>query len=361
MQISVQPLHVGVLPRVPFLAHSEELLRLLLATAPAAGSRILEIGCGPNSPLVPMLRRSISAAEIHQIDARPDVVAVAARQNPDCRVEQMLAANMAPIASASKHLVVAMSVFDQNAADLCPGIASEVLRILAPGGLLVYIHNEELNLPSTAASLLQRSAGQTLLLPSDSWQPGNELEYCTGRRGEIESALATLGSEGEPIARFLNDVYPQFYGRLLARTADLRVSAPGMRERTLQVMTQIRACVARLRREWHIDLKDHRTSDLLRNHVEGGIFSEDNGFETLLAGMFEIRRGVAWQTYFSQRPPARYFVRGTMHLGYTAESAPPTVAEFRQELNPRPVLDDSQALFIAYQYGLAVRPIRRSA
>lgn len=355
MQIPVRPLHVGVLPRVPFLAHSEELLRLLLATAPAAGSRVLEIGCGPNSPLVPMLRRYLPGADIHQIDARPDVVAAAARQNPGCRVEQMLASNMASIPNASKHLVVAMSVFDQNAADLCPGIASEVRRILAPGGLLVYIHNEELNLPSTAASLLHRSAGQTLLLPSDSWHPGNEVEYCTGDRRAIESALAKLGTEGEPIARFLNDVYPQLYGRLQARTADLRVSAPGMRERTLPMMNQIRACVARLRREWNIDLEDRRTSEMLRNHVERGIFSEHNGFETVLAGMFEIRRGAPWQTYFSQRPPARYFVRGTMHFGYTTETAPPSVTEYRQELNPNPVLDDSQAMFIAFQYGLAVR------
>src|SRR5687767_10555678 len=186
MLSTLTPQFFGILPRAPFLVHSDELLQYLLSFGPAQCQRALEIGCGPESPLLPMLRRRWPAIDVHQIDARPDVVAEAAQHHPDGKVQQMLASDMTGIASGSKQLVVAMSVFDQNAEDLLPAIAHEIHRVLVDDGVVVYIHNEEMNLPSAAASLLQRSSGRTLLLPSDRWQPGNDFEYCSADRNQVE-------------------------------------------------------------------------------------------------------------------------------------------------------------------------------
>jgi SAM-dependent methyltransferase len=357
MPPSVEPLFVGMLPRAPFLAHSDELLRHLLSYGPSHCHHALEIGCGPNSPLLPMLRRRWPEMDVHQIDARPDVVAAAARNHPGVRVEQMLASDMAAIPDCSKQLVVAMSVFDQNADDMLPDIAREVHRVLAPDGLVVYLHNEELNLPSAAASLLNRSAGKTLLLPSDRWRPVNDLEYCSADRSELEQALMQLRQEAQPLAQYLFDVYPRLYGTPPARSAYWKVAAPAMRDYTFPVMSQIRRCVAALRERRSVRLDDHRTTQLLRRHVEDGIFCEKHGFRIVRAGCFELRYNSAWNAYFKDRPSATYFVRGTMRFGYATASAPPPIAEYEQSLNRNPALKNEEVMLIAYQYGLVARKI----
>ena len=121
MPSPVEPLFVGMLPRAPFLVHSDQLLQHLLSYGPVVCHDALEIGCGPCSPLVPMLQRRWPGIDVHQIDARPDVVAKAAQHRPGGKVEQMLASDMATIPDGSKQLVAAMSVFDQNADDLLAG------------------------------------------------------------------------------------------------------------------------------------------------------------------------------------------------------------------------------------------------
>jgi hypothetical protein len=303
-----------------------------------------------------MLRRRWPEIDVHQIDARPDVVAEAAKHHPGGRVEQMLASDMAAIPDGSKQLVVAMSVFDQNAEDILSAIAREIHRVLAADGLVVYVHNEEMNLPSAADSLLQRSSGRTLLLPSDHWLPGNDLEYCSADRNELEHALYGLGERGRPILQYLVDLYPSLYGSPPDRSEYWKVAAPVMRNYTLPVMCQIRETVAILRAH-HVQLDDHRTRQLLQQHIEGRIFCESLGFKIERSGFFELRQNLRWRTYFSQRPAANHFVRGTMRFGYATASTPPPSGEYVQDLNGNPSVGDDDVMFIGYQYGLVARRV----
>jgi hypothetical protein len=357
MQSPVEPVYVGMLPRAPFLVHSEQLLQHLLTYGPADCPNALEIGCGPASPLLGMLRRRWPQIDLHQIDARPDVVAEASRHHPDGRVQQMLASNMSGIPDGSKQLVVAMSVFDQNADDMLPAIAREVRRVLSPDGLVVYIHNEEMNLPSAAASLLQRSSDQTLLLPSDHWLPGNDLEYCTADRREVESTITRVGAEAAPLAQYLVDVFPRLYSNPPDRSEYWKVAAPVLRDYTLPLMTQMRRSVALLRERQGVRLNDHGTRQLLRNHIEDRIFCAGQGFQVVRSGFFELRHKLNWRACFRDRPAATHFVRGTTRFGYATMSAPPLNADCVQYLNGNPLPGDDDVTFIAYQYGMAARRI----
>jgi hypothetical protein len=304
-----------------------------------------------------MLRRRWPEIEVHQIDARPDVVAAAKQHHPGGRVEQMLASDMAAIPDGSKQLVIAMSVFDQNAEDLLPAIAREVHRVLSPYGLVVYVHNEELNLPSAADSLLQRTAGQTLLLPSDHWHPGNDVEYCSVDRSEVERALRQLGDTARPVLQYLHDLYPSLYGAPPDRSEYWKVAEPVMRNYGVGVMSAIRQNVAALREQLRVQLDDHRTSQLLQQHIEDRIFSERHGFRIERSGFFELRHNTNWKTYFADRPPATHFMRGTMRFGYATASAPPPGEEYVQDLNSNPPVDEAQVTFVAYQYGLVARRV----
>jgi SAM-dependent methyltransferase len=358
MQSSFDSLEVGAFPRKPFLAHSESLLQLLLLFAPSDCSHVLEIGCGPCSPLLPMLWRRWPDVDVHQIDARREVVLEAVKHNRRGRVEQMLASDMPSIATGSKQLVVAMSVFDQNAEDLLPSIAREVHRVLAPGGAVVYLHNEELNLPSTAASFLRPSAGEVLLLPSDRWRPGNDLEYCSGPRSEIEAALQNMSESAGALVQYLQNVYPQLYNHSQASLHGFRqVSAAGMGDYSFSKMNQIRLAVAQLRERHGVRLDDYHTTELLRNHIERGLFCREHGFAIERSGIFEIRRTAPWRSCFRERPAAECFVRGTVRFGYAGHHAPPPVLTYEQELNRDPVPGSDEVLFIGYQYGMVARKI----
>jgi hypothetical protein len=304
-----------------------------------------------------MLRRRWPAVDVHQIDARPDVVAEAARQDPGVKVEQMLASNMATIADGSKQLVVAMSVFDQNADDLLPAIAAEVHRVLARDGLVVYVHNEELNLPSAADSLLQRTSDQSLLLPNDRWLHANDLEYCSANRRDVERALSELGDDAAPLAKYMLDLYPRLYGRLQTRSVNWKVAAPAMRDYTLPMMDRVRRSVAMLRERHGVRFDDHCTMQLLQEHVEDRTFCVKHGFRVVRSGCFELRHAVGWQKNFQARPSASHFVRGTMRFGYATTFPPPPVDEYVQDLNGSPEIHGDEVELIAYQYGMVAHRV----
>jgi len=356
MQPALESVHVAAFPRDPFLPHSEELLKYLLGFAPGPGQHVLEIGCGPRSPLLLMLQRLWPSADIHQIDALPEVVAEAAKFNPGGRVERMLASNMAAIPARSKQLVVAMSVFDQNPESIVAEIAEEVRRVLCDNGIAVYLHNEELNLPATAVSMLQHSSGPRLLLPSNSWKPTNDLEYCSGSKSDIEAALAGQGPELHPLQRYLRGIFPQLFGTRPVQSAEGKVEVPFLRECTFPVMSQIRRSVAALRQEWGVSLLDHRTPHLLHGHVER-LFCQSHGFRILRSGVFELRRCTHWSASFLDRPPTPYFVRGITRFGYSSRFGPAPVTEYEQDLNRNPSKRDDDILWIGYQYGVVATKI----
>ncbi len=354
-------LHVLRLPREPFLAHSEVLLNSLLVETSQPCKRILELGCGPQSPLLPMLQRKWGNIHVHQVDALAEVVAEAAKFNPKGDVEQMLASDMSSIPSQSKDLVIAMSVFDQNPSSIAPVVAREIHRVLRDQGKVVYIHNEELNLPATADSFLNRNNESRFLLPSDSWNPTNDLEYCSGNRADIENAAKIFQQELGPLVWYLRGIYPQLYSERLNHDAVGKISVPFLRECSAPVMAQIRDSVKFLRTEKKIVLADHRTAILMGELIEQKLFSQEHGFQVIQSGVFEIRQRTNWKNHFNEKPPVQHFVRGLSRFGYTSESEPAARADFDQSLNrPEPKSadpksvdpkSDDDVLLVAYQYG----------
>ncbi|MGE3778912.1 MAG: class I SAM-dependent methyltransferase [Pirellulaceae bacterium] len=329
-------------------------MRQLLSTGDWSGAEVLEIGCGPDSPLLPILQRQRAGVHIHQIDAQADVVVAARQRNPAGLVQQMLASDMSGIASGSKDLVIAMSVFDQNPAMVLARMAREIHRVLAVNGLVVYVHNEELNLPATAASLLRHPTGPRLLLPRNRWQPPNEQEYSSGDEAQIARAWTGGGARLAPLEMYLRGVLPQRYGQA-APTANGKIAVPFLRRCTPAVMDQVREAVAFLRDAMGVPLTDHPTADLLQNVVARALYSPEHGFCRLRSGMFEIRRCTPWRAWFEGKPPRTCFVRGVARFGAARADTPSPVPEFDQALNDLPAPREDELLLVGYQYGFVAR------
>jgi hypothetical protein len=196
-----------------------------------------------------------------------------------------------------------------------------------------------------------------LLLPSDRWLPGNDVEYCTADRREVERALTKLGTEVSPLAKYLWDVYPRLYSRPPERSEYWKVAAPVIRDYTLPLMSAVRRSVALLREKLGVHVNDHHTRQLLRSHIEGRIFCERQGFRVIRSGFFEMRHKSSWREHFKDRPSATCFVRGTMRFGYATTTAPPPVADCEQDLNSHPETSDEEITLIAYQYGMVARRV----
>jgi hypothetical protein len=348
-------LRIAQLPRQPFLPHSELLANYLLSHVPATCQQILEMGCGPQSPLYPILSRTFTAAQIHQMDAQREVVEAAARTNTRGNVYQLLATDMSAIPSQSIQLVVAMSVFDQNPTAALAQIAHEVSRILVPNGLIMYIHNEELNLPATANSLLQTTYGARILIPSDRWEPTNDYEYASAPKDRIDQICRQIPEKCGPLLEYLQAIYPQVYGTRASTSHEGRIDVPFLRNCNYPILSRIRQVVSALRNEYAVPMLDHQTSDLLVHHVRRNLFCESHGFEVLKSDLFEIRLCVDWRTCFPEPPTERFCTRGIARLGYLAEEDPAANPLCSQELNTRPQPSSEELTLIAYQYGLLAR------
>jgi hypothetical protein len=299
-----------------------------------------------------MLRKHWPESRLHQIDALPEVVVEAAKHNPHGRVEQMLASDMATIAGGSKHMIMAMSVFDQNADSALPRIAEELHRVLAKDGLAVYLHNEELNLPATAASMWESSA--RILLPNDHWHPTNNLEFCSVARNGLVRVLSQLGEERGWIERYLRAIYPQFFGIGVCPSASGKIDVPFLRPDNYPLLMQIRGAVGKMRERGLLELTEHRTTDLLRARIEALLFG-GGMWKILRSGVFEIRTNAMWNRLFRKQPAESHFVRGISQLGYASAADPQPVPYYEQALNDHPSRQPTEVTLIAYQYGVVVK------
>lgn len=340
---------VTQLPRAPFLDHSEMLLKFLLTRwQPSEHPRILELGCGPRSPLVPMLKRLLpSGYRLDQIDARPEVIAEAQQFNPDGRVARAMAHNLTSVADESMDLVIAMSVFDQNPAHAMSQIGSELLRVLKQGGLVITIHNEELNAPATYASFLNQPEPE-YLLPSDHWHPLNDIEYCIGPKLELDAAIAGCISPTDAIREYVTALMPP-----TKSGPGVKIQVPLVSRLTPEGMQRVRQQVAGLRKHTQARLSDCSTARLLANHIEGQLFSARNGFQVLDSGVFEIQKSGLWNSFFREPPREVSFARGITKFGVASSQRIPPNPAYRQDVNDNPKLNfDGALLLTAYQYGL---------
>ena len=343
-------LMVTQLPRQPFLPHSGELVRHLWPPDPGTGNlSILEIGCGSDSPLAPILSELRPAAFLYQIDAREEVVAAARRRNSTGKVERMSAADMSAIPDESIDMVVAMAVFDQNPASALPVIGRGIHRVLRKGGWFLYVHNEELNAPATSTSFAS-GVPPHCLLPSDRWHPRNDIEYCSVDPHEFMPALSGLGSEGHGLQQYVDAFYLRGGQR---NSANGKRSVPIVRELDVARMREIRRIVRKVR-EGGVAMSDHRTSDLLASIVEHSLLGK-TGLRVMSSGVFEIQKSVPWESIFRVRPDENCFVRGITKFGYSAQERPAANASARQEINVSPNVGPDEILLIAYQYGVLAK------
>jgi ubiquinone/menaquinone biosynthesis C-methylase UbiE len=121
-----------------FLRQGQEraLRKALEEIGPLAGKRVLEVGCGSGSWLE-MLERS-GADDLAAIELEPERASRAAARFPDADIRSGDASRL-PWESGSFDVVLQSTVFSSI---LDPGmrraVASEMLRVLAPGGAVLW-------------------------------------------------------------------------------------------------------------------------------------------------------------------------------------------------------------------------------
>lgn len=351
MQATERPITVSKLPRAMFLDHSDRLVRHLLGSTDLGLCEcpsILELGCGPQSPLVPVLHRYLENYELLQIDARPEAVKAAREWNPGGRVEQLFLHDMHSIKDASQDVVIAMAVFDQNPTTAMPAIGKEIRRVLKTGGRFLYIHNEELNAPAMTASMLLKSSPM-YLMPNPSWAPYTDAEYCLAKKEHADIAIRNNVDKTPRLRSYLRAMMPPQDAKDLAK-----VVVPTMSRITPADLQCIRQEVKHLV-ESGLNIQPVRTADLLDSILQNDLL-KTNGFEVFEAGLFEIRKTSPWSKWFETEPLVKNFVRGVAHFGYaSALSVPINIA--RQVLNDEPQPAPDEVLLIAYQYGLSAKAI----
>jgi SAM-dependent methyltransferase len=129
-------------PGTLFIVQQRErlLLRLLARhqRADLTGQRILEVGCGNGWWLREFVRYGAEPELLRGIDLLPERVAQAARLSPQIRIEQGDAGSMA-FPDGSFDIVLQSTVFTSILDDgLRRAVAGEMLRVLAPGGIIVW-------------------------------------------------------------------------------------------------------------------------------------------------------------------------------------------------------------------------------
>jgi SAM-dependent methyltransferase len=126
--------------RYAFQRREDDLIRFLssLNLGNLSNRRILDVGCGTGSVLRSFIRYGASPENLHGVDLLPDRIASARRLHPglDFRLGN---AEGLPYEDGSMDLIllftVFTSIFDTG---MKKGIAAEALRVLGPGGVVIY-------------------------------------------------------------------------------------------------------------------------------------------------------------------------------------------------------------------------------
>ena len=349
IRVQESRMNVTQVPRSPFLPQSERLLAHLLRHAEQPGSRVLEVGCGEASCLVPYLANVWPEATLDQIDARPEVIPVAQERNATGTVYQMNIADMSEFGDQSFDAIIAMSVFDQNPLSSMSAIAKEMNRVLRPGGIVAYIHNEEVNAPAASASAAALDP-PTCLLPNDRWRPDNDLEYCSASIADTRRGLAQLGPEFDMLRQYLEVFHPT---PEQLRQNGGKIQVPLVRQLTIPAMAKLRSLVRELRA--HVELVDCSSPSLLTERIEQHLLQAGHGFEVVESGMFELWRRQKWSDIFKVRPDEKYFVRNVAKFGYSATERPTPMPGYVQELAEAGDPSDDEVMLVSYQYGAAAR------
>jgi SAM-dependent methyltransferase len=105
---------------------------------PLVDAKVLEIGCGTGAVLREFIRFGVQPANALGIDIDRDALAIARARNPGVDLRTADAAGL-PASDGSFDLVLAFTVFTSIAdANKRAAVASEVQRVLRPGGALLW-------------------------------------------------------------------------------------------------------------------------------------------------------------------------------------------------------------------------------
>jgi len=118
-----------------FLRHGQEraLRKALEEIGPLAGKRVLEVGCGSGNWL-----EMLEGASLSGIELDPGRAASAAARFPDADIRSGDASHL-PWTDDSFDLVLQSTVFSSILdTDMRRAVASEMLRVLAPGGAILW-------------------------------------------------------------------------------------------------------------------------------------------------------------------------------------------------------------------------------
>lgn len=104
---------------------------------PLTGRRVLDVGCGNGAVLADILALGAEAADLHGVDLLEDRVEAARRRLPASRIE-VGDARALPYEDASFDLVLGFTLLSSVVdAEARRAVASEMVRVLKPGGLIV--------------------------------------------------------------------------------------------------------------------------------------------------------------------------------------------------------------------------------
>jgi ubiquinone/menaquinone biosynthesis C-methylase UbiE len=122
-----------------YQTRERDFLRLLrdASLLPLTGRRVLDAGCGDGGILRDLLRYSASASDLTGVDLLAERVEQARELTPGARIEQADAQSL-PFDDGSFDLVLGFTLLSSVLEDEArQRIATEMQRVLAPGGLIV--------------------------------------------------------------------------------------------------------------------------------------------------------------------------------------------------------------------------------
>jgi SAM-dependent methyltransferase len=154
-----------------FQSRERALLSALRAAAmlPLAGRKVLDAGCGDGAVLRDLLRYGADATDLYGIDLLEDRVARARELTPGAQIEAGDVQAM-PYQAASFDLVLAFTLLSSvTDAAARQRVASELLRVTKPGGLVV-AYDFWVNPFNRDVKALKRDDLRTLY-------PGSEIEF----------------------------------------------------------------------------------------------------------------------------------------------------------------------------------------